>query len=178
MEKKSYVYILSIKNGDFLKIGKAKDVINRLNALNISEPIDYDRSWFIEMKNDDRAFALEWILHNIFKDYKIPYVYICDSGNTEWFCKTIYDKLITSVGAIKLVPLIKFYNKPRPRKPSISNEAAAAIRWINDNIDQCEPMDEELIERIRQAKTGGVSIEWLTKFNFIDHAYSHIYDRL
>jgi T5orf172 domain len=85
----SFVYFLSHNSEPRFKIGKAKNVIARARALEISR-FALRTSFALEMPTEEAAYNLERILHRTFAKWRIPTSLIARSdpasdGHSEWF---------------------------------------------------------------------------------------------
>lgn len=173
MNNKSHVYILSAYDCDYLKIGKANDVINRIKTIGIMNMIDFSKSWCIEVKSEDCAFAVENVLHNMFSDKRVTVDFgLC--GRTEWFHKSIYASALIAIGGEKADPIIKIEKKRR----GFTDEAIDDLRWICLNTDKMINIDSDYIKRVISAKNNGVPIEYMAKHGFINRADITIFDNL
>lgn len=68
--QKEYVYILATKNGNSYKIGKANNVLIRMEQLNKHWDFDIEESYVIETEYDN-SYNIERILHRVLRNYRI-----------------------------------------------------------------------------------------------------------
>ena len=91
---KSYVYILTEKNKNLVKIGKSNDPITRIKTLSNSYCFDINECFVIETEDERSAYAIETSLHNLF-DYERNIQH--GEGGTEFFNNCITEDIDTIV---------------------------------------------------------------------------------
>jgi len=101
MNKKSFIYLLILKEKKIFKIGKADNISNRYESLKKTYgDFDLKASYYIECK-DESVFKVESILHYIFKDFNI--IQDNKGGHTEWFDIQCYERVVEVVKILKKV---------------------------------------------------------------------------
>ena len=117
-----YVYVALGKVSGQYKIGFSRDVRNRFRSL--PEPIDVNRSFYVECSASMPARRMEFILHFILHPYRI-----LEPGpgrGPEWFEPACYGPLQSFVeehherlGVSKLRPVARWRKKPPPTPPPL-----------------------------------------------------------
>lgn len=89
----SSVYVIASMDNSKIKIGKANDVLRRIETFSYVE-INYAKSLEIVCRDEKAAHKIEKMLHNRFDDYRLL---SSDMGNhdgsSEWFSYKIYEQI-------------------------------------------------------------------------------------
>lgn len=86
----SSVYIIASMDNSKIKIGKANDVLKRIETFSYVE-INYAKSLEIVCRDEKAAHKIEKMLHNRFDDYRLLSSDIGNhDGSSEWFSYKIY----------------------------------------------------------------------------------------
>lgn len=107
--RKSYVYLLSHRNGKRFKVGKANDIIQRARSFNLND-IDWDNSLGLELQSAKAALRLENILLRTFENWLLSVQDVMDDqgvldGATEWMrseCRSRMEDFLQHVEDIHL----------------------------------------------------------------------------
>lgn len=103
----SYVYILKEFNEDRVKIGKANNILARINQLSHYN-FDIENSFYIETSTEADALRIEQNLHKAFKKYNV--IMEKADGSTEFFDSSILEIMLTAVSFMPSVKLKKSIN--------------------------------------------------------------------
>lgn len=97
--KDSNIYILTFKDKNYLKIGKADDVFTRIKNFKYLGDIDFDNSYFFNVSSREEALKNESVLHHVFESYRFQSE-LSGDGSSELFDRSIIDDLLKTVSIV------------------------------------------------------------------------------
>lgn len=93
MSSPCYVYFITSKmrKGTAVKIGKAKDITERLNTLQTGSPEKLTLYGYVECRSEQEAYELEKQLHEQFANARLTGEWFRLSGNIRTFINAVMD---------------------------------------------------------------------------------------